>query len=84
MKDKTVERVISFLVDCILDSSFGDGQEEEMIRDGRSFKGLNNMTDKELLDELLCYTGENEELVLLVKKEMADKDFHKTVNEELG
>ena len=46
------EAVKEVLVDCLMDTMFGDGQEEEYIRQGIEFKGLDNMTDQELIEEL--------------------------------
>lgn len=70
MTDKTKTEVIDFLFDCMFSSMFGDGLEEMYIRDGMNFKGLNNMSDKELLRELLNYTGHEEELVIRVQQEI--------------
>lgn len=42
----------------LLDDMFGDGLEREYVTGGFSFKGVNNMTDEELLDELGHYDAE--------------------------
>jgi hypothetical protein len=61
---------------------FGDGLEKDYILDGMSFKGLNNMSDEELVDELRisAYEGDDDEacdceacqLLKVVKKSLVD------------
>lgn len=43
------EDFLANLSDALRDSMFGDGLEEDYIQDGFEFKGLNNMSDEELI-----------------------------------
>ena len=70
ISEKTKTEAIEFLFDCLRDTMFGDGMEDDYIRDGGSFKGLNNYSDQEILEELLQVTGSDEEIVIRVKTEM--------------
>lgn len=52
LTDKQRVELKRYLFDCCMSTMFGDGQEDDYIRDGfPAFKGTNNMTDDELLEE---------------------------------
>lgn len=61
--DELRDRVIEELVDYGKSGSFGDGLEEDYLRDGTEFVGFNNLSDSELLEELEMYSDEENELV---------------------
>lgn len=45
------------LCDYLMDGIWGDGQEAEYIMAGINFKGLDNMSDQELIEELKLQIG---------------------------
>jgi hypothetical protein len=51
LSEETKKEMIERLKDMLLEGMFGDGIEEDYILDGINFKGLNNMSDEELLEE---------------------------------
>jgi hypothetical protein len=52
LTEATKKEMKDLVKDALMDGMFGDGQEEDYIMGGfPSHKGLDNMTDKELLDE---------------------------------
>jgi hypothetical protein len=71
LSDSTKNEIVEFLFDCMRHGMFGDGMEDDYIRNGMSFKGLNNYTDEELVSEILRYTGEDEELYQTAKLELS-------------
>lgn len=46
------DKIQALLFDELRENMFGDGCEDDMIWHGINLKGLHNMTDKELVDEL--------------------------------
>lgn len=78
LSEKTKNEVIDFLFDNLRHTMFGDGLEDDYLRDGVEFKGLNNYSDQELIDEMLTFTGEEEELVVRAKQELAVEHMLKT------
>lgn len=79
ISEKTKDEVIEELADWLKSGMFGDGLEDDYVRDGINFKGLNNMSDQELLDELLGIYEEDHELVKKVRGEM---EVHKMLSGE--
>jgi hypothetical protein len=75
LNDATREEVVAFLKDCVMSCSFGDGLEDDYVIDGVSMVGLNNMTDTELVEELLLYTGEEEELYIKAESELSVEEM---------
>lgn len=65
--------LIDFCKEMLFDSMFGDGMEDDYIMNGMGFKGLNNMTDEELIETALTYTGDDEDLIIRAKTEL---DIH--------
>jgi hypothetical protein len=62
IKRNTKKEIKALLFDCLLDRMFREGLEDSYILNGISFKGLNNMTDKELLQQFLTVSGEDEDM----------------------
>lgn len=75
LNDNTRTEIIDFLFDCMRMTMFGGGLEDDYIRDGISFKGLNNYTDQELLEEWHNYSGEDDELYQRAIAEMTMTDL---------
>lgn len=72
LSDQTRSEIVDYLFDVLRDSMFGDGLEHEYIKHGVSFKGLNNMTDQELVEEYEMYMdSEDDELKVKAKAELA-------------
>ncbi len=69
LSEKTKTEVIDYLADSLRSTMFGDGLEDDYIRCGMGFKGLENMTDQELLDEM-SDLDEDDELLIKVKQEL--------------
>ncbi len=62
LDDKAKKEIKEKIAQAMHDNSFGDGLEEDMIWEGWSFKGLNNMSDDELLQEYeYCGAGDEDE-----------------------
>jgi hypothetical protein len=70
LTSKTRDEIVEFLAECKMNSCFGDGAENDYIREGTEFIGLYEMTDAELVEELLSYTGENEDIYQQAKGEL--------------
>ena len=50
-----------YVFDCCMSNMFGDGMEDDYIRDGfPAFKGINHMTDDELIEEAGCQSDPEE------------------------
>ena len=67
------DQLRGYLFQELMSSMWGDGLENDYIRDGINFKGLDNMTDLELYQELLEGMGGDLEMgnasdYVLVKK----------------
>jgi hypothetical protein len=75
LTDSTKKEVIGFLFDCHRSGSFGDGLEDDYIMGGTFMVGLDNMTDKQLIEELYQVTGEDEELVIRAKAELGIEEM---------
>lgn len=67
LTDKQRKKLKEYIFDSCMSSMFGDGLEADYVRDGISFKGINNMTDDELLKEAGLHTTESEEVQELLK-----------------
>jgi hypothetical protein len=61
LTDEMRKAIKKNLAQTLMDTMFGDGLEEEYIMSGISFKGLDNMTDEELLNEQDEYNDEGDE-----------------------
>lgn len=70
LSDSTKEQLKEQLVKILYNGMFGDGLEREYIMDGVSFKGLNNMTDEELVDEYDRCVCEDDTLLLKAREEL--------------
>jgi len=57
LSDPDRELVKKTLYQILMDTMFGDGLEEEYIFCGITWKGLNYMTDQELVEELKIQVG---------------------------
>lgn len=64
LTDNERAELVALLKETLLDFMFGDGHEELYVLEGIEFKGLNNMSDEELLLELGHYTeGDTPEIM---------------------
>lgn len=61
MKDSTREKLKSCLHQWRRDSMFGDGLEDDYIRDGVTIVGLDHMNDEDLVAELTELVDDDEE-----------------------
>ena len=61
LTDEMRKAIKTNLAQTLMDTMFGDGLEEEYIMNGISFKGLDNMTDEELLNEQDQFNDEGDE-----------------------
>jgi len=59
VKKATKKAVIQYLREYLPTVMFGDGLEDDYIMNGIDFKGLDNMTDEELLKELAINADED-------------------------
>lgn len=75
LNDTTREEVVAFLKDCAMSCSFGDGLEDDYVMDGVSMVGFNFMTDTELVEELLLYTGGEEDLYIKAEAELSVEEM---------
>lgn len=67
LTDKQREDAKRYIFDQCMSGMFGDGLERDYVSDGfPAFKGVNHMTDDELLEEAGCETME--ELKELLKE----------------
>ena len=73
LNDNTRTELKDFMRDQLISNMFGDGLEDDYVNDGfpTDFKGLNNMDDQELIDLALTMTGEDEELIVRARAELA-------------
>ena len=66
------DRLLGILFDSRMSGLFGDGLEEEYVMDGTKIVGLNEMSDKELVEE---YEGiiddKSDELLTTCKFELS-------------
>ena len=77
MKKATKKAVIQYLREYLPTVMFGDGLEDDYIMDGINFKGLNNMTNEELLMELIqgmSYHDEDDDAYKLLVKACKDRN----------
>lgn len=80
MGDALREEVLDYLADSLRGGMFGDGMEDDYIRDGVSFAGIDNMTDQELYEELCnCTQDEDHDLVIRVR---IDLEIDEALSEE--
>ena len=64
LPEQLKEDICNELSDYLQDVMFGDGLECDYIWDGMTFKGLNNMTDEELIEEYknaFCWDEDDDE-----------------------
>ena len=64
LNDNTRTELKDFMRDQLISNMFGDGLEDD-------YEGLNNMDDQELIDLALTMTGEDEELIVRARAELA-------------
>jgi hypothetical protein len=61
LTDKQRTALKEYIFDACMSNMFGDGMEDDYIRDGFPvFKGINHMTDNELLEEAGCHSDPEE------------------------
>lgn len=65
------EQMTDVISVCWRENRFGDGQEMEMIYEGVRWKGLNEMTQSEIVDEYESIVDQDDELLMKVKFELA-------------
>ena len=70
LTDATREEVATFIVEYSLDTTFGDGLESEYLWDGCVIVGVTELTDEELVEELLNCTDEEDDLYQKAKGEL--------------
>lgn len=70
LTDKTREEVSKYIAECTTSCMFGDGLEDDYVWDGCLIVGINELTDEELVEELLAYTSEDEDLYQQAKGEL--------------
>ena len=80
MNESLKDRLIAELYSSRRDGMFGDGQERDMIMDGCTIVGLNEMDDKELIEEYEQYVDDDDEDELLVEIRQ-DKEVIKLLTE---
>ena len=78
MSENIRDRVKDLIVEATLNGSFGDGLERDYAYDGCTIKGVNNMSDDELLEELEHY-GDAE----FVDEVLAQKATHDILKEDV-
>lgn len=71
MTESTRNEIRELLIDTLQDGMFGDGMEADYVADGMDFKGVNNMTDSELLEVMANIGYEEDELCIKAEAEMA-------------
>lgn len=71
LNDDTREAIVEHLVYSLSNVMFGDGMEEDYVRDGMGFVGVNNLSDSELLEELASIGHEEHELYIKGMAELA-------------
>jgi hypothetical protein len=60
-----------FVSDEVHSCMFGDGLEDDYVSDGVVIVGVCGMTDVELIQEALQHTGEEEEIIVQARAELA-------------
>jgi hypothetical protein len=70
LSDTTREEVIEQLHSIRMQGCFGDGMESEYIYEGCSMVGLNEMSDIELVNDLIDCLEEDDELVIKARGEL--------------
>ena len=71
LSDKTREEVLEYLIERLPEGMFGDGAESDYVECGFEFKGVVNMTDSELLEQLEYICDEDHELYVRAQAELA-------------
>jgi hypothetical protein len=72
------EQLKKRLIEVLWDDMEGCFDVRDYIRYGGNFKGLYNMTDKELLEEYESYVSDDDELLAEVRVELAVNDMLKS------
>jgi len=79
LSNKTISEIQNTVFPYLMDGMFGDGCERDYIVDGFTFKGLANMTDRELIQEMEACgfddieEGEEYELLQRARAELKGK-----------
>jgi len=63
LNENTLNELKQHVAQSMRDNSFGDGMEWDMIYDGYSFVGLNNMSDVDIVQEYIQQLSEPDELL---------------------
>ena len=77
LNEQTRKELSEFVYDCLRDGMFGDGQEDEYLWGGIEFKGINSMTDQELVEICESRCGGDE----LLAKAQAELAVHEMLTE---
>ena len=71
MNQKIKQQIIDHLYDVYEDSMFDKHGIIDIIMNGSSFPGLNNMTDEELVEDYESMVDEDDELLAEAKADLA-------------
>ena len=71
MNQKIKQQIIDHLYDAYEDSMFDRQGVRDIIMNGSSFPGLNNMTDEELVEDYESMVDEDDELLAEAKADLA-------------
>lgn len=71
MNQKIKQQLIDYLYDAYQDSMFDRHGKRDIILYGSSFKGLNNMTDEELVEDYESCVSEDDELLAEARADLA-------------
>lgn len=71
LSDNTRSAIQDLLVQSLVHVMFGDGMEEDYVRYGMGFKGVDSLSDSELLEELASVGYEDHELYIKGMAELA-------------
>ena len=68
---ETRAEIAQIVADGMLDTSFGDGQEADYVWDGfPTWAGINNVSDKELVETYEQVTDDDDELLITARREL--------------
>ena len=63
LNEETLKEIKDIVANSMRENSFGDGMEWEMIYDGHTFVGLNNMPDVEIVENYIHLLSETDALL---------------------
>ena len=82
LSQNTKKDMIKFIMDCMIEGSLNYSDvQRDIVLYGYEYKGVNNMTDEELIEEYKTHTCEDESEDELLLKALSEVGIHKMISE---